>query len=157
MRPLIVFLIVSAVLSVVGTGLVADSPYEPNVVSERNPFAPERPATLNATTATSYLVDYEQTRLYNDLLRSRGHTLDRSDDVRTDCTGISSNQTATDRFRVRLQCHGEIADTYRLIQPTKVTYTVTYSINDTTQKQVSIRGYPYSVRDELRQRPPSAE
>lgn len=157
MRRLIVLIIVGAVLSAVGTGLVADSPYDSNVVSERNPFAPERPATLNATTAASYLIDYEQTRLYNDLLRSRGHTLDRGDDVRTDCATISANQTATDRFRVRLQCHGEIVDTYRLIQPTKFTYTVTYSIDDTAQKQVSIRGYPYSARDELRQRPPSAE
>lgn len=156
MRPLVALIVVGAVLSAVGTGLVADSPYDPNVVSERNPFAPERPATLDETTAISYLIDYERTRLHNDLLRSRGHTLDRGDDVRTDCTEISANETATDRFRVRLSCHGEIVDTYRLIQPTEFTYTATYSINDTTQKQVSIRGYPYSVRDDLRQRPASA-
>lgn len=156
MRRLAVLVTVCAVLSVVGTGFVADSPYEPNVESDRNPFAPERPATLDGTTATSYLVDYEETRLYNDLLRSRRYTLGRSDDVRTNCTGISRNETETDRFRIRLRCHGEIVDAYRLVQPTEFTYTVTYSIDDGTEKQVSIRGYPYSARNELR-RPPSVE
>jgi hypothetical protein len=156
-RPFTVLVAVSAVLFGVGTGLVADSPYDPNVVSERNPFAPERPATFNGTTATSYLIDYEETRLYNDLVRSRGHTFDRGDDVRAACTGLSATRTATDQFRVRLRCHGEIEDVYRLIQPTEFTYTVTYSVNETTQKQISIRGYPYSARDELRQRPHSAE
>jgi hypothetical protein len=114
-RPLIVLLIAGAVLSVVGTGLVADSPSEPNVASERNPSVPERPAILNDTTAASYLVDSERTRLYNDLLRSRGYTLDRGDDVLADCTTVSSNRTRTARFRVRLRCHDAIEDTYRLI------------------------------------------
>ena len=156
MRPLIALLVVGGVL-LVGTGLVADSPYKPNVVSEQNPFAPERPATLDGTAATSYLVDYERTRLYNDLLRSRGYVLERGDDVRADCTALSSNRTATDRFRVQLQCRGEITDTYRLVQPTEFTYTVAYSMTENAQKELSVRGYPYSPRDELRQRPPSAE
>lgn len=157
MRLLPALVIAGVILLGISTVLVADSPYDPNVVSERNPFAPERPATLTETTATAYLVDYEQTQLYNDLLGSRGYTFDRGDDVRADCTAVSTNQTATDRFRVRLRCNGEIEDTYRLVQPIMFSYTVTYSITEDSQRELSIRGYPYSSRAELRRRPSSAK
>ncbi len=156
MRRLTVVLIVAGTLAV-STVLVADSPYSPTIVSEQNPFAPDRPATLNRTTATTHLIDYEQTRLYNGLLGSRGYSIDDGDDIRADCTASSVNQTATDEFRIQLQCRGEIEDVYRLIQPTSHSYTVTYSIGEENIEELSIEGYPFSSRDELRPRPPSAK
>lgn len=157
MRRLTAILVIGSVILLgIGSVVSANSPYDSNVHSEKNPFAPERPATLNNTTASVYLIEYEQTRLYNDLLRSRGYMLDSGDDVRTDCTVVSTNQTTTSQFRVRLRCHGAIMDTNRLIQPTDFIYNVTYSVTEDSQRQLSLHGYPYSVRDDLRQRPPSA-
>ncbi|MFC6988519.1 hypothetical protein ACFQJD_06985 [Haloplanus sp. GCM10025708] len=155
MRTLAAVLVVVLLLG--SSVLVADSPYDSNVESEENPFAPERPATLDRTTATAYLVDYERTRLYNDLLSSRGHTVDGGDDVRTNCTAVSRERVTEDRFRVRLRCRGEIADVYRLVQPTGFTYTVTYRLTANTQEQLAIRGYPYAERDDLRPRPRPAK
>jgi hypothetical protein len=148
----------TAVLAVVvflaaSTFFVADSPYVPNVEREANPFAPERPDTLDRDAVQTYLVDYERTRLSNDLVSSRGHTLDRDDDVRADCTPVDTTETAPDQFRVRLRCRGSIDDVYRLVQPTAVSYTVTYSMDETGLSQVAISGYPFSPRDELRPPP----
>lgn len=155
MRRLTVVLVIAGVLWG-STVLVVDSPYSPTRESEQNPFAPDRPVTLDRTTATAHLVDYEQTRLYNDLLGSRGYSIDDGDEIRADCTAISVNQTATDEFRIQLQCRGEIEDVYRLIQPPSHSYTVTYHIDGEDIEELSIEGYPFSPRDELRLRPPSA-
>lgn len=158
MRRLTAILVIGSVILLgVGSVVTANSPYDSNVHSDKNPFAPDRPATLNKTTASTYLIEYEQTRLYNDLLRSRGYMLDSGDDVRTDCTVVSTNQTTPSQFRVRLRCHGAIVDTHRLTQPTDFSYTALYSVTAESQQQLSLHGYPYSVRDDLRQRPPSAE
>lgn len=140
-----------------GTVLVADSPYDSNVVSERNPFAPERPASLNSTTAASYLVTYEETRLYNDILGSRGYTFDMHDTVRAECTAIVTNQTDADQVRVRLRCNGGIHDTNRLLQPSEFAYTVTYRVTEETEEQLAIQGFPYRSRNSLRPRPSTAE
>ncbi|WP_396613516.1 hypothetical protein ACH9L7_16375 (plasmid) [Haloferax sp. S1W] len=154
--PLIVFVVVGVVVLGVSTVLVVDSPYDSNVVSEQNPFAPERPETITQTTAVAYLVEYEETRLYNDLLGSRGYTFDRRDEVRARCTAISVLEIGDEQFRVRLRCHGRIRDAYRLVRPPTYTYTVTYRITETTLEERSIEDYPFSSRDELRERPPSA-
>lgn len=156
MQRLAVLLMVVGVVGL-STVLVADSPYSQTRVSEQNPFAPERPAVFNRTTSTAYLIDYEQTLLYNDLLGSRGYSIDDGDDIRADCTAISVNQTAPEEFRIQLQCRGEIEDVYRLIQPTSHSYTVTYSIGKEHIEELSIEGYPFSPRDKLRPRPPSAQ
>ncbi|MFB6124138.1 MAG: hypothetical protein ABEJ78_11855 [Haloferacaceae archaeon] len=153
MRRLAVLLVVALLL---GSSLVADSPCDSNVDAERDSFARERPATLDRTSAATYLVDYERTRLANDLLGARGYTLDRGDEIRTDCAAVARDRVGDGAFRIRLRCHGEITDVYRLIRPTRVTYTVTYRLTNTTTTQCRIRGYPYDVRDELR-RPPWAE
>jgi hypothetical protein len=155
MRSLLALLLVGFLLLGLGSVLVADSPYESNVVSERNPVAPERPATLNRTTAASYLVEYEQTLLYNGLLGSRGFTLDPSDEVRTNCVTRSVNETA-DGFRAGLRCRGRIVDTKRLVQPPEVSYTVTYSTTEDTVRELAIEGYPSGERGELRERPTAA-
>ncbi len=136
--------------------IVADSPYDSNVVAERNPFAPERPATVNETTAVTYLVAYEETRFQNDLLRSRGQTIDTRDEVRTDCTAAAANRTAAGAVRVRLRCSGGVHDTYRLVQPTDFTYTVTYWMTDAGVEQLAVHNYPYASRDQLRPRPTAA-
>lgn len=151
----------TAVLVLVGvvllsTVLVVDSPYRPTRDSDRNPFAPERPVTLNRTTATTYLIDYEQTRLYNDLLGSRGYTVDDGDDLRADCA-VDSVEQLNGGFQVELRCEGEITDVYRLIHSTKHSYTVTYLITENSLEELAIQDYPFSPRDELRQRPQSAE
>ncbi|MFC7203786.1 hypothetical protein ACFQJC_09680 [Haloferax namakaokahaiae] len=156
-RPHISVLLALLVLLAAGSLLVADSPYDPNIVSEQAPFAPERPDTLDSKTVTTYLVDYEERRLRNDLVRSRDYTLDRGDDVVAKCTSVTMNQTDTDRFRIRLRCHGEIADTYRLIQPTKFTYTVTYSVTEKTTSQLAIERFPYPQRDHMREKPWASE
>jgi hypothetical protein len=156
MRTIVAFLAVGAVLIGVSTVLVADSPYDPNIAVERSPFAPERPATFDRTTAIAYIGNYERTRLQNDLLASRGYTLDLHDETRIECTTISANRTATDDFRVRLQCNGKIIDTKRLFDSGRFSYTVTYRLTETTQEQLEIRGYPFNGRDELRPRPTTA-
>lgn len=158
-RRLVGVLIAGVGILLVGlsTVLVADSPYDSDVVSERNPFAPDRPASLNSTTAASYLVAYEETRLYNDILRSRGYTFDTHDTVRTACTAIATNRTDADEFRVRLRCEGGIDDANRLIQPSEFSYTVTYGVAGETEAQLAIEGYPYRSRNSLRPRPSTAE
>jgi hypothetical protein len=149
MKIILGFLVVGIILVGVSTALVDDSPYDSNVHSERNPTTPERPTTLNRTTATEYLIAYEEMRLYNDLLSSRGFVLDMHDTIQATCTGISVNETATDRFLVRLRCHGDIDDTKRLFEPRGFAYTVTYRLTEATQKQIDIHGYLYRTRDEL--------
>lgn len=139
------------------TVVVSDSPYDPNVVSERNPFAPERPAHLDESTAASFLVEYEETRFYDDLLGSRDHTFDTHDTVRAACTATATNRTGADRFRVRLHCEGGIDDTKRIVDPTQFSYTVTYRMTEDAVAQLAIRDYPFASRDELRVRPTAAE
>ncbi|WP_231182936.1 hypothetical protein [Haladaptatus sp. DYF46] len=153
MKALVAIVVVGIALLGVGSLLVEDSPYDGNTVSERNPVVPERPATLDGAAARKYLIDYERIRLFNDLLASRGHTLDTNDDVRADCTAVSTTETASDRFRVRLSCHGRIVDTNRLVQPTDFRYTVTYSITEDSLEERALHGYPYESRDELHERP----
>lgn len=136
-------LVVLVGVVLLSTVLIADSPYRPTRHSDRNPFAPERPATFNRTTATSYLIDYEQTRLYNDLLGSRGYTIDDGDDLRADCA-VDSVQRSNSGFQVELRCEGEITDVYRLIHPTKHSYTVTYLITENSLEELAIQDYPFS-------------
>jgi hypothetical protein len=150
-------LVVATVLVGTTTVLVVDSPYDANVEREQEPFAPERPTSLDRTTATACLIDYERTRLSNDLLASRGYILDENDEVRTECTAVSVKRTADERFRVRLRCRGEIHDVYRFVQSPAVSYTVTYRLTDEGHEQLSISGYPFPSRDELRRRSASAE
>ena len=155
MRLLLALLVAGVALLGATTVLVADSPYDSNVVSERAPFAPERPATLDRTTAAAYLVDYERMRLRNDLLSAREYTLDRRDDVRATCTSTSVAPTEAGGFRVRLRCRGDVEDAYRLFEPGGFSYTVTYRLAENSTEQLRIRGYPYQQRDELRRQPSS--
>ncbi|MFC4549667.1 MULTISPECIES: hypothetical protein [Halorussus] len=155
MRTLPVLLVAGVALLGATTLVVADSPYDSNVVSERPPFAPERPATLDRTTAAAYIVDYERMRLRNDMLSARGHTLDRRDEVRATCTSTSVAPTEAGGFRVQLRCRGDVNDAYRLFEPGGFSYVVTYRVAENATEQLRIRGYPYRHRDELRRQPSS--
>lgn len=152
MRKVVALLVVVAALLVgASTALVADSPYDSNVVSEQNPFAPERPEALDRTTASVYLVEYEEQRLHNDLLASRDFVLDQHDEVMTNCTAASVEKV-DETFRVRLDCRGRIDDAKRFDQPSAVEYTVTYRMTSESVEQLRIQGYPFENRDELRNR-----
>ena len=132
---------------------VPNSPYDSNVETERRPFAPERPTTLTAETAGEYAVAYEESRLANDLIRSRGGVLDGDDEVRADCTTTSATEREGNGYRVALRCRGGIGDVYRIVQPTRVTYTVAYTVTDGGTEQTAIDGYPFGPRDDLREAP----
>lgn len=132
-----------------GTLLVEDSPYDGNVHVERTPVAPERPAQLNATSAADYSVAYERTRLWNDLLASRGHSLDASDDVVARCSATSVSAADPGQYRVELECVGGIDDTKRLFEPGNFSYTVTYRVSGSETTQSDVRGYPFDPDDAL--------
>lgn len=134
------------------TLLVADSPYDDNVHVERNPVAPDRPAGLNATSATEHALAYERIRLENDLLASRNHTLDTHDTMIARCNATSVSETDAGRFRVQLRCAGGIDDTKRLFGPGEFTYEVAYRVTETETTQIEIRDYPFDERDTLRPR-----
>lgn len=132
------------------TLLVEDSPYDDNVDVERTPVAPERPAQLNETSAADYSVAYERTRLWNDLLASRDHSLDASDEVVARCTATSVSAANSGQYRVELDCVGGIDDTHRLFQPGNFSYAVTYHVSGNETVQSDIRGYPFDPGDSLR-------
>lgn len=150
---IIALLVGGALLLGFGSVLVADSPYDSNNEVERNPVAPERPPTLNETTAVRYISQYEETIFSNSILSSRGYTLDQHDEIRATCDATSVTQTDTEQFRVRLRCTGRVIDTNRLIQPSTASYTVEYRVTSDMEEQLALKGYPYSARDELRDRP----
>ncbi|WP_435360702.1 hypothetical protein [Haloarchaeobius sp. DFWS5] len=133
-----------------------DSPFDRNVVSERNPFAPDRPDTLNESTAGSYVVRYEAQRLHNDLLAARDQQLDQHDDVEATCVYTSVEETNDDAFRVEIGCRGDIEDVHRVFQSKGFEYTVTYRVTNNSTEQVAIDGYPYDQRDELDSPPNSS-
>ena len=111
MRTIVGLLVVACVILLgIGTVLIPNSPYDPDIAADRSPFASERPAIHNQTMAAAYIITYEQTRLRNDLLGTRGFELDMHDEVQADCTTISTNRAAAGGFRVRLRCHGDIKD-----------------------------------------------
>lgn len=144
-------LVLGATLLVgVSTLLVADSPYETNVHVERTPVAPDRPDQLNETTAADYSIAYEQTRLFNDLLASRDHSLDVSDDVTAQCNATSVSRTHPGRYRVHLECLGGIDDTKRLFEPGSFSYDVTYRVSGNETAQFAIQDYPFDPGDGLR-------
>ncbi|ELZ14785.1 hypothetical protein C478_06141 [Natrinema thermotolerans DSM 11552] len=136
---------------VLGASMVLDgdaSAADP-VHVERVPVAPERPADLNATSAADYGIEYEETRLYNDVIASHNHTLDVDESVRTQCTAISVAETVADRFSVRLECRGGLEVTDAPAESEAFTYTVTYRITETETNQTGIRNYPFGERDTL--------
>lgn len=152
-RRLIVVTAVIVLLGfLIGTGtlLVVDSPYDGNVHIDRNPVAPERPATLNVTSVADHAVAYEQTRLFDDLIASRDHSLDTHDTVITECNATSVSETDTGQFHVKLRCTGGIDDTNRLFEPGNFSYNVTYRVSDTETRQTGIEEYPFDQRDTLR-------
>lgn len=153
LRWVLAVVVLGGVLLGVASVLVADSPYDRNVVSEQNPFAPDRPATLNATTATDYTIRYEQTRLHNEFLSTRDHTLDVHDEVTAECTQISVSEPSPQQFRVRLQCTGGIDDSRRLLEPGSFSYRVTYRVTENETRQVGIQDYPYGERESFRTPP----
>ena len=150
------WIVASAVLIILGlafgasTLLVADSPYDGNVHIDRNPVAPERPTNLNVTSVADHAVAYEQTRLFNDLIASRDHSLDTHDTVITECNASAASETDTEQFRVELRCVGGIDDTNRLFDPGNFSYHVMYRVSDTETRQIDIEGYPFDQRDTLR-------
>ena len=134
----------------VGTLLVIDSPYDGNVDVDRNPVAPERPTNLNETSVSNHAVAYEQTRLFNDIIASRDHSLDTHDGVITHCNATWVSEMDTGSFRVQLRCAGGIDDTMRLFEPRDFSYTVTYRVTGNETKQINVQDYPFSQRDTLR-------
>lgn len=142
-------ILVAGLLVGASTLLVEDSPYDTNVDVERTPVAPERPAQLNETSAANYSIAYERTRLWNDLLASRGHSLDASDEVVTQCTATSVAETDPGQYRVALECVGGIDDTKRLFGPGNFSYVVTYHVNVNETTQSDVRGYPFDPGDAL--------
>ena len=143
-------IVILALIIGAGTFLVADSPFDGNVDIDRNPVAPEQPATMNGTSVADHAVAYEQTRLFNDLLASRDHTLDTHDSVITHCNATSVSETDTGQFHVKLRCTGGIDDTNRLFEPGNFSYNVTYRVADTETNQIEIGAYPFDQRDTLR-------
>ena len=147
------FLLVAGALSVT----IGNSPYDSDVAIERYPFAPERPAELNNTTAASYVTEHEEMLLFNGIIRSRGFNIDRGDNVRANCAVTSTEERTEDTFAVQLRCHGRMDDIYRIIQPTEFTYTARYAMNNSGVEILSLEGYPLGERGSLRERPPSAQ
>lgn len=141
---------VTAALVVLGlvigasTLLAADSPYNRNVDVESYPVGPETPASINSTSAADYAISYEERLLFNDLIASRGNNLDARDRVITNCRGISVSNAGTGEFRIRLECRGGIDDTLRLFEPGEFTYSVAYTVTDSSIRQTDIRDYPFS-------------
>lgn len=116
---------------------------------ERIPVVPERPADPNATGATDYGIEYERTRLYNDVIASHDHTLETDERVLARCNATSVTETGTDRFSVRLRCEGGIEVVDAPAESTTFAYTVTYRITETETNRTGIRGYPFGERDAL--------
>ena len=146
----LLWIVVSAVFLIFGlvigasTLLVADSPYDGNVHIDRNPVAPEQPANLNVTSVADHAVAYEQTRLFNDLIASRDHSLDTRDSVSANCNATSVSETTAGHFHVQLRCAGGIDDTYRLFERGQFSYTVTYRVTGTETTQIDIQDYPFT-------------
>ena len=139
---LVIVLITVVVISVV----VPDSPYVSDVAIERSPFAPERPTELNRTTATAHAVAYEERVLRNDILGSRGFSLDRNDEIRARCVTAGVQRRADgreNRFRIRLQCRGDILDVNRPLQPSGFEYATTYVVIPNETRRIDTDGYPY--------------
>jgi len=132
-----------------GTFLADGSSESDPVHVERIPIVPDRPDELNATGATAYGAEYEETRLYNDVIANHDHTLDTDERVLARCDAISVAETGTDRFSVRLRCRGGIQAADTPSESTAATYTVTYRITETETSQADIRGYPFGERDPL--------
>lgn len=150
-RTVLVLLVVVLLAAVVLSVTVPDSPYDPNVAVDRGPFAPERPAELNRTTATAYAVAYEKRVLRNDILSSRGFSLDMHDGVQTQCVAAGVQRRLNGQnggFRVHLQCHGDVVDVNRPIQPSGFGYAATYIVATTETRRIGVDGYPYGSDDE---------
>ncbi len=150
-RSVLVVLVAFVFAAVVISVVVPNSPYDADIAVERDPFAPERPVELNRTMASSHAVAYEEQVLRNHVLGSRGFSLDKHDEVRTRCAAASvQRRRGTDeRFRVRLQCRGDIADVNRPVQPSGFEYVATYAVTTNETRRVSVDGYPYEGDDTL--------
>ena len=89
------------------TGCVQRTPIGGSSDEKSSKPLPDRPKTLNRTTALRYAASYEETRLHNDLLaeaRKQG-LLDR--DIETWCYG-GVEQSAENRFYILFECGGSI-------------------------------------------------
>ncbi|WP_152420046.1 hypothetical protein [Haloferax prahovense] len=139
------------VVILVATVSVPNSPYNPSVHSEKIPYAPDRPPQLNNSSVKEYAINYEETVLYNGLLYSRGLSRDRGDEFINDCTVTNLEKQLSSEFVVTMNCHGEIRDIYRIIQPTNFNYEVVYRITPESTKQLSIKGYPIDDSRYLRE------
>lgn len=143
-------------LAAVGFGAIAflsidDQP--PGVDVERHPFAPEKPSNLTTQNVTKYATEYEQRRLYNDILAANAHSLFEGERVINVCRAVSVSDTGVDGFRVELACAGGIDNRDDADRATGYEYRVSYRINQTATNQVAIERYPYDTRDTLEQRP----
>lgn len=147
-RMLLVYVLLAGTVAS-GSLLIEDSPYDSNVHVERAPFAGATPADLDGDAARQYVSRFEERRLENDLLRSRGLVLDRGDRLVTRCMARSVKQIGPGAFRVDLRCRGDVVDTNRPIQPDGFDYTVAYRVSLDDVRQVAIDGFPFATRDSL--------
>lgn len=139
-----VALVVLGLVIGASTFLAIDSPYNRNVDVESYPVGPEKPTSINSTSAVDYTISYEERLLYNDLLASRGNNLDTNDRVITSCRRISVSNVGTGEFRIRLECQGGIDDTLHLFEPGEFTYSAIYNVTDDSIQQISLQNYPFS-------------
>lgn len=145
---LVYILLIGTIAS--GSLLIEDSVYDQNVHVEHNPFAGPIPADLTRESAQRYTVHFEEQRLENDLLASRGLKLDMHDELVTRCSVANVRTAGADTFRIVLRCHGDIVDVYRPIQPSGFDYTVVHRITPNSIKQVAIDGFPLEPRGTLK-------
>lgn len=119
---------------------------------ERNPVPPERPASLTNGTVTEYAIEYEQQRLYNDVLAAHDHRLQWNESIVNVCRATAVTASDGSAFRVELQCAGGLDSRDDPGRDEAFEYRVSYRINGTATEQVAIGGFPYEERDVLRTR-----
>jgi hypothetical protein len=145
---------VIAVLAVVGGGAGAvylvTSGEQPSVADvERNPIPPERPPNLTAQSVREYVTDYEERRLYNDVLAAHSHRLQVNERVISVCRPQSVTELSGEGFEVELWCAGGLDNRADASRQYGFQYRVTYRVTETTTEQTGIQRYPYEDRDTL--------
>ena len=113
---------------------------------ESYPIGPDRPADLNATSVSDYIVEYEQRRLYNGLLAVTHHTMRSDERITAECAVTDLTETAPEQFRATLQCNGRLESDSEV---TSDSYTVEYLVTQNTTQKLGIESYRLSERGSM--------
>lgn len=146
--------VVVALALLLGSVTVPNSPYAADRHTERVPVGPEFPRDLTRETAGDYLRGYEERVLRNALLGTRGFTTDDGDRIVAECGPRAVTRTGENEYRIRLRCRGRYVDVHRVVQPSPVSYAVTYRLTADGPEELSVDGWPLDGRDDLWVRPP---